>query len=1793
LKDKAPGFSFEQTYIRSVIQTLEEMNDVAYSWKKTRILVLVLLMMAAQLSTLILDTNVVHAETKAETQVETQAEAQTENTGFAQKPYMGWSSYSMQVYSGNGQWITADQIKAQSDAMHEKLQSHGYEYINIDAGWPGSQDEYGRPVPSTTLFPNGLQEVIDYIHNNGQKVGLYTIPGLSREAYAANLPIYGTTDCHMQDIAQQPLHDIDYWGYVLKIDFSKPCAQKYIDSMADLYAQWGIDFLKFDSVTPGSGHNDLTLDARGDVKAWSQALAPHHIWFELSWALDINYADYWKKYANGWRVDWDIECYCGKNGLTAWANIARLFPKAEQWWRYAGPGGWNDFDSLNIGNGAMDGITPDERRTAMTFWSISSAQLYTGNDLTNLDSYGLELLTNDEVIAVNQAGRPAHPVSTDSEQQVWYANNGDGTYTVGLFNLGSSAATVKVNWSDIGLNGPASVRDLWSHTDLGTFDSGYSSVNLASHGSRLFKVTSQGGSISLNDDDTGMKYVGSWQRNGGKEFTEANQNLLIAVHDASAQNSTISPTTGSFDKEVSSQADVTTTMMLNGNELSSIANGGTILALSTDYVVSGNEVTIKKEYLANRPVGITHLTFSFSAGAAQTLDITVSDTTLRDSKVTPAAISFDQKATAQADVTAMLSLNGNELSGISNGGIPLVPSTDYTVSGDTVTIKKEYLASLSRGTTSLIFSFDAGAAQTVALIVKDSSIGGSITLNDDDASILYTGTWNRSTNRGLGDYKNDVHWTETNNDSFEYAFTGTGIEMITEMDPSQGAMDIYVDNEFKQTVSTYNLGRLAQQTVYNIIGLPNGAHTLKVVKKSGFFMLLDKLTVTVPDLISPASASFDKSPSTQTDVHTTTNGGSSLISVANGETSLVSGTDYTVSGNEVTITKEYLATQPIGTTNLIFSFNGGAAQTLAITVSNSGAQNSTVSINDNDSGITYSGSWGHSTGRGLGDYLDDVHYTETNDAYLEYAFTGTGIDLITEKDTSQGDMDIYVDNVFKQTVSTYNDSRLVQQTVYGISGLSNGPHTVKAVKKSGSYMLLDKFSVSVPVVANQPKASINDNDPSITYSGSWGHSTGRGLGDYQDDVHYTEANDAYFEYSFTGTGIDLITEKDSSQGDMDIYVDNLFKQTVSTYNDSRLVQQTVYSISGLANGPHTIKAVKKSGSYMLLDKFSVSVPVGISPATGTFDKKVMAQADVITTMSLNGDTLSSIAHSGTPLGLGTDYTVSGNEVAIKKEYLATQPVGTTNLTFSFGSGAVQTLVITVSDSTPQNSKISPSVLSFDQKAAAQADITTSVDYNGNELSGIANGGAALASGSDYTVSGNQVTIKKEYLAALPTGTTNLTFSFSGGAGQNLAVIVSDTSRGRNIIVNDDDTGISYHGAWQHNRNRGLGDYKDDVHFTETNNDYYEFTFKGTGIEIVTEKDPSQGDMDIYVDNVFKQTISTYNVSKQALQTVYNITGLSDSEHTIKVVKKSGFYMLLDQLKYRIADLISPDTASFDRNTQADVTTSLNIDGSNLLGITNGGTALVPGSDYTLSGNLVTIKKEYLAARPVGTTALTFSFRGDYQNDVHYTETNNDYFEYAFKGTGIEFITAKGPSQGDVDIYVDNKLKQTVSTYNASRLTGQTVYSISGLPNGTHTIKAVKKSGDFMLVDKMRFTVPSPTLFNDTDSEIKYKGTWSYSSGRGLGDYKDDVHYTTKNNDSYKFNFKGTGVELITEMDSSQGDIDVYLDDELKQTVSTYSPTRLIGQTVYRISGLSKGTHVLKVVKKSGAYMTLDSIRVTN
>ncbi len=403
-----------------------------------------------------------------------------ENNGLAQTPLMGWSSWSS--IRSNPSEAT---IKAQAQAMASTLKSYGYSYINLDDFWylnpATSVDQYGRWSVDTSRFPDGMAATASYVHSLGLKFGIYLTPGIPVAAVRQNTPIQGTS-YHAADIANTSKYETNYnFGnnVMYYINYSKPGAQAFINSWADELASWGVDFLKIDGV----GDADIA-----DIQAWSTALkqSGRDIYFSLSNSLDVNNVSIWQQNANGWRISGDVECYCST--LVTWNSVSSRFSIVPRWVGDGGPGGWNDLDSLDVGNGSRDGLSNDERQSYMTLWAIEAAPLSIGDNLTSLDSYGLSLLTNTEVIAVDQAGYQAHPISQASSQQVWFARNGDGSYTVALFNLGSSTATVSVNWSSLGFSGSASVRDLWSHSNLGTISNSFSAT-LNTHASRLLKVT--------------------------------------------------------------------------------------------------------------------------------------------------------------------------------------------------------------------------------------------------------------------------------------------------------------------------------------------------------------------------------------------------------------------------------------------------------------------------------------------------------------------------------------------------------------------------------------------------------------------------------------------------------------------------------------------------------------------------------------------------------------------------------------------------------------------------------------------------------------------------------------------------------------------------------------------------------------------------------------------------------------------------------------------------------------------------------------------------------------------------------------------------------------------------------------------------------------------------------------------------------------------------------------------------------------------------------------------------------
>ncbi|MFT4210391.1 MAG: Ig-like domain repeat protein [Microbacterium sp.] len=445
--------------------------------------------------------------------------------GVTEAPLLGWSSWSQQTLRAAGynevdgtsysySWLTADHVIEAADIMADKLASHGYEYVNIDAGWwrewdwTPEYDEYGRYAVDEARFPDGIESVIDYIHSLGLKVGIYVPVGMEKGAYDdGDFPIEGSATCTTHDAVYDDLRTTNGWdsSYALDFDNENGCAQAWIDSLTRQYADWGIDFLKIDGVGYGSGRSASNetvsgqYDNRADLAAWNIGFnkAGTDVTIALSWSLSEDDASDWQQLGDSWRISGDIEAW--GDTLTTWRSngwggqvggIVSRFSQAAEWAQYAGwDVGWNDLDSLLVGDPEeLSGLTDDERRTAATLWAISAAPFYSGDDLTELDDLGLELLTNDEVLAIDQAGVPATPLgSTDDDEQVWVAQI-DGKEVVALFNLADTATEMTVDYEDdLGLTGLAAATDVWAGDDLGTATTLTAAV--PAHGTRLFEVT--------------------------------------------------------------------------------------------------------------------------------------------------------------------------------------------------------------------------------------------------------------------------------------------------------------------------------------------------------------------------------------------------------------------------------------------------------------------------------------------------------------------------------------------------------------------------------------------------------------------------------------------------------------------------------------------------------------------------------------------------------------------------------------------------------------------------------------------------------------------------------------------------------------------------------------------------------------------------------------------------------------------------------------------------------------------------------------------------------------------------------------------------------------------------------------------------------------------------------------------------------------------------------------------------------------------------------------------------------
>ncbi|AEU36629.1 alpha-galactosidase D [Granulicella mallensis] len=419
-----------------------------------------------------------------------------QSTNVAALPYLGWSSFSSQTQSSG--FLNQTNIEAQSDALRSSvLQEHGFTYINIDDGWQKGYDSSGRPTPNSALFPD-ISALISHIHQNGQKAGIYWRPGAAQEVVQSNPLISGGTQ-YVKDILAVPhapgnafaASDATTSLSNLKIDFSQSAAQLYVESIVNLFASWGVDYIRLDGVAPGSGV--LTVDNQEEVQAWAQAISKsgRPMWLTVSTGVELGDFSTWGSYSNARRIGAAIECKGSCSTLTDWALTSERWFDLIGWQNFtSAQTGWNDLGPLEIGTPATVGLSGVEQQSAITLWAMANAPIYVGGDISAIDSDGTNLLTNDEVLGVDQSGEPATQLA-GGLTPVWGSAPSNGVFYVALFNLNAFPAEVTVRWKDLGFLDALNVRDVWNRKDLGPFKQKFSSVILG-HGARLLRVSKSG-----------------------------------------------------------------------------------------------------------------------------------------------------------------------------------------------------------------------------------------------------------------------------------------------------------------------------------------------------------------------------------------------------------------------------------------------------------------------------------------------------------------------------------------------------------------------------------------------------------------------------------------------------------------------------------------------------------------------------------------------------------------------------------------------------------------------------------------------------------------------------------------------------------------------------------------------------------------------------------------------------------------------------------------------------------------------------------------------------------------------------------------------------------------------------------------------------------------------------------------------------------------------------------------------------------------------------------------------------
>ncbi|XP_031378083.1 alpha-galactosidase-like [Punica granatum] len=360
------------------------------------------------------------------------------DNGLGLTPQMGWNSWNHFNCNINEQLIkeTADAI------VSSGLAALGYQYVNLDDCWAElNRDSQGNMVPKAATFPSGIKALADYVHSKGLKLGTYSDAG--------------TQTCSK----------------------TMPGSLGHEEQDAKTFAMWGIDYLKYDNCE----NTGTSPKERYPVMSKALQNSGRKIFFSLcEWGQE-DPATWAPAVGNSWRTTGDIQ--------DNWNSMTSIADQNDQWASYARPGAWNDPDMLEVGNG---GMTTEEYRSHFSIWALAKAPLLVGCDVRSMDSTTFDLLSNKEVISVNQdsLGVQGKKVKKDGDLEVWAGPLTGNRVAVVLWNKGSSLANITAYWSDIGLQSStvADAHDLWAHSTQSSLQ-GQISSQVASHACKMYVLT--------------------------------------------------------------------------------------------------------------------------------------------------------------------------------------------------------------------------------------------------------------------------------------------------------------------------------------------------------------------------------------------------------------------------------------------------------------------------------------------------------------------------------------------------------------------------------------------------------------------------------------------------------------------------------------------------------------------------------------------------------------------------------------------------------------------------------------------------------------------------------------------------------------------------------------------------------------------------------------------------------------------------------------------------------------------------------------------------------------------------------------------------------------------------------------------------------------------------------------------------------------------------------------------------------------------------------------------------------